>query len=58
MTNKYKTKSNGIFTINTDVLSNFKKVAKRMSINKSALVETFLKEWTERNKDKISSTVQ
>jgi hypothetical protein len=55
MEKKHGTKIHGNFTIDTEVFYNFKQLTKRLSINKSGLIEEILKDWIEKNKDRTSS---
>jgi metal-responsive CopG/Arc/MetJ family transcriptional regulator len=49
MIKKISSKGQGHFSIDNDVLEKFKKLSKKMSINKSSLIENFMKDWIEKN---------
>lgn len=49
MKNQYTTKSKVNYSINKDVLSVFNSLSKEKSINKSALIESFIKNWIKEN---------
>ena len=47
----YKTKQKASYTINKEILREFNKKAKIFSINKSALIETLIQKWIEKNNE-------
>jgi hypothetical protein len=50
MKNEYLTKIKVNYSISKNVIEEFNKVAKENAINKSGLIELFIKEWTQNNK--------
>jgi len=46
------TKEHAMFTIDIEILKEFKGLAKEMAINKSALVEKMMKNWIQEQKNK------
>jgi hypothetical protein len=58
MKNKNLTKAHADFSVNKEILLEFKITTKKLFINKSALIESFMEEWLEKNKDKVSLVKQ
>ena len=49
MKNKYKTKTKVNYSIDKSLSDRFNIISKEKSINKSALIENFIKNWTKEN---------
>ena len=49
MKNQYTTKTKVNYSIDKDVLNTFDTLSKEKSINKSALIENFIKNWIKEN---------
>lgn len=49
MKNKYTTKTKVNYSINKDICKIFSNLSKEKSINKSALIESFIKNWIKEN---------
>lgn len=49
--NTYSTKIKVNYSVNKDIIKKFDKLTKEKAINKSRLIEIFISEWIEKNKN-------